>query len=149
MSAETQIGRVIIFGLDGTMLYSGMATTGNEPSAISYDDTVEVHRSKDRKGEVIGAQFYNAVKKIIVNFYPCVAAGGTKAAAQANMVLPPYGAKATLAGFPPVPATVEDTINSAKWIYFGGGKIDLSNEAEVKMVLPLERYNTDISTPNT
>jgi hypothetical protein len=147
MSAESQIGRVIIFGLDGTVAYTGVATTENEPQSMSYDDSVEVHRSKDRKGEVIGAQFFNPVKKISINFFPCTAAGDTKAHAQAKMVLPAIGAVVALAAWP-VPSTGE-ILNNTKWIYFGGGKIDFSNEDSVKMVLPLERANTDISTPNT
>lgn len=143
----TYIGRVFVWGLDGTLAYTGLTTAQNEPQRLSYRDEISRHDSKDKKGETIGIQLYNPNPKITVTFMPCqTAGGGSIALSKQNVVLPAKGSKVTLAGFPPNTGTAEDvSVNSAKWIYFGGGGIEFTNEGEVVMTLPLEKFNTDIA----
>lgn len=150
-SEPTFVGEVYIFGLDGTLAYSGMATTGNEPQRAGYQDEISRHDSKDKKGATVGVQLFNPNPKITITFMPKADAtgGGAIADAKSNMVLPAKGSKVTLSGFPPVVATAEDTINSTKWLYLGGGSIDFTNDQEVVMTLPLEKFATDLAVNNT
>lgn len=150
MAEPTYLGEVFIFGLDGTLAYSGMATSGNEPQRGSYQDEISRHDSKNKKGETIGVQLFNPNPKITITFMPKADSTGAGAIADAksNMVLPAKGSKVTLAGFPPVVGS-DGTINSAQWLYLGGGAIELTNEAEVVMTLPLERFNTDMAVNNS
>lgn len=142
--AESQIGRAVVFGIDGTMQYEGVAATGNEVNKISYEDQVNRHEHKDRKGAVVGLTFFNRRKKLTIDFYPCAPAGdGAIALAAENMALPAPGARVTIEGM------AGPDLNSENWIYEGGGTREFTNEAEVKMKLTLMQYETDISTPST
>ena len=142
--ADSQIGRAVVFGIDGTIQYEGVASTGNEVQKISFEDQVNRHEHKDRKGEVIGLTFFNRRKKLSIDFYPCAPAGdGAIAEAAENIHLPDPGAKVEIADMS------GDDLNSEVWIYEGGGTIEYTNEAEVKMKLPCMQYATDISTPST
>jgi hypothetical protein len=143
----SEIGRAVVFGIDGTMLYNGVAampTTGNELQKAAYEDQCNVHESKSKKGETIGLVFWNQRKKLTIDFYPCAAAGtGAITTAIASIIMPALGAKVTLASMSGA------DLNSAAWIYQGGGTVEQTNEGEVKMKPPLMQYSTDISTPTT
>lgn len=152
MAEPTHIGKVFVWGLDGTLAYSGLLTTENEPSDLTYKDEISRHESKDRKGETCGIQLYDPHPQITIKFMPCSASTGSGqiANARTKVVLPTKGSKVTVAAFPPNTGTAEDvTINSAKWIYLGGGEISLNNEKEVEITLPLEKWSTDFAVNNT
>lgn len=152
MAEPLFIGAVYVWGLDGNLAYTGMAVNQNEPQKLSYQDDISRHNSKDRKGQTIGVQLYDPNPKASVTFMPRSAATGAGqiALAKNTVVLPARGSKVTLSGFPPNPLTAEDvSINSAKWIYLGGGSIDSTNEGEVTMTLPLERFGSDLATDNS
>ena len=146
MAAPTHyIGTVTVWGLDGTMAYTGIATTANLLESASYEDTTEEHEAKDRWGEVVGVKLFNPRENLTINFFPSSVAGSASiAAAAANVLLPPKGAKVTIADMP------GSHLDAATWLYLGGGNIELSNSGDVKMVLPLRKYRTDIAaTANT
>lgn len=146
MAEPTFIGRVYIHGLDGTLAYTGMATANNELKTLNYRDETRRADTKDKKGETVGVRLWDPNPKISVTFFPCEAMGaGSIATAKTRAALPSKGAKVTLAGFPPNTATAEDVVNSAKWIYFGGGELEFTDEGECRMTLPLEKFNTDIA----
>lgn len=151
MAEPTFLGRAYIWGLDGTLLYSGMAAANNEPQSLEYRDEYSRHDTKDKKGDTVCVILYNANPKLTIDFMPFEAAGagtGEVATAKTRMVLPPIGAKVTVDAFPPVVGSKDaagDTINSAKWLYLGGGSIRFSPEAEVVMSLPLEKFATDLA----
>jgi hypothetical protein len=151
MSEPTFIGRVYVWGLDGTLAYTGMSTAQNELQKLSYRDEIARHDSKDKKGETVGVQLWNPNPKTTVTFMPCEAmAAGSIANAKTRVLLPAKGSKVTLAAFPPTVGGAEILPNSASWIYFGGGEIEFTNEGEVVMTLPLEKFNTDLAaTTNT
>ena len=150
MAAPTFIGYVTVWGIDGTMAYTGMATTDNILEGMSYEDGTKEHETKDKQGETIGLRLWDPKKTLTVNFYPGKVAGtGAIAAAKLNADLPAKGAKVTIAAMQAAASPVFDP-NSASWLYVGGGRIEFANEGECKMVLPLRRYNTDIAaTANT
>jgi len=152
MSEPLYIGRVNVFGLDGTLLHGGIAATGeNEPQSLNLKDDISRHVSKDKKGKTIGLQLYDDNPKISIKYFPCAAATGAGKIAEAKtkVTLPAKGSKATLAGFPPDPAAAEGIINSVKWLYLGGGEIEFTNEAEVMITLPLEKFIDDLAINNT
>lgn len=142
-----QIGRAVVFGIDGGFQYSGVAVAidvnSNELTRVSFEDQANKHESKDRRGETIGLVFWNSRAKITLNFYPCATAGvGALDLARVNVVLPDVGSLVEIEDMP-------GQLINGNWIYEGGGTIEMTNEAEVKMVLPLMKYSTDISTPST
>lgn len=134
----------MVFGIDGTIQYTGVAASGAEITKISFEDQVKTYEHKNRKGEVVGMTFYNRTKKASIDFYPTAPAGdGAIALAAENMHLPDPGSKIELADH------AGADLNSDVWIYVGGGTIEFTNEAEAKMKLPCMQYSTDISTPST
>jgi hypothetical protein len=147
MAEPTYIGRVTVWGLDGKLAYTGLLVGENEPTRLTYTDEIARHDSKDRKGETIGVQLYNPTPKLDISFIPCAPMGvGAIAASKQKVVLPAKGSKVTVSEFPPNVGTAEDvTINSAKWLYLGGGSIDFTNEGEAVINLPLHKFNTDIA----
>src|SRR6266498_3183610 len=97
--ADSQIGRAVVHGIDGTIQYEGVASTGNEVQKLSYEDQVNKHEHKDRKGAVIGLTFFNRRKKLTIDFYPCAPAGdGAIALAAENMALPAPGVTVKIEG---------------------------------------------------
>lgn len=135
------LGKAIVWGISGTMLYTGMAaTSNNEPQSLDYTENYEEHESKTKQGETIGLYLFNKKQDLTIDFYPCADAGvGAIATAEAAVVLPAIGAVVTI-------ATMKGAVvNNTKWIYKGGGKISEGFDHEVKMTLPLKLYSTDIS----
>ena len=148
----TYIGQAYVFGLDGTLAYTGLATTANELRSLEYRDEVKRTDVQDKKGQTVGVMLYDPNPKITITFYPCQPAGAASIlGAQTNSVLPALGAKVTLAAFPPVVGTAESTvIKSLKWIYLGGGSYRFSNDGVLEMTLPLEKFASDLAaTANT
>lgn len=145
MAAPTFIGYVTVWGIDGTMAYTGMATADNILEQLSYEDTTKEHETKDKQGETIGLKLWDPKKMLTINFFPAKAAGGGSIAAAKLVVdLPARGSKVTVAAMVGAGSPVFD-LNGTTWLYVGGGRIELNQENEVKMVLPLRRYNTDIA----
>lgn len=147
MAEPTHVGTVFVFGLDGTLAFAApaMLATENEPQRMSFADQISRHNSKSKKGETIGVQLYDPNPKITIVTMPRATNPGAGAIADAklNVILPTKGSQVTLAGFPPL-GGAEDSINSVKWIYLGDGSIEFTNDAEVVMTLPLEKFNTDL-----
>lgn len=138
------LGRAVVFGIDGTVAYTGMATTGNEPENLEYTENYKTHETRAKDGETIGLVFYDKQEELTIDFFPCAAAGvGAIATAKANIVLPAIGAKVTIA------AMSGSVANDTTWLYVGGGKIRWENENIVKMTLPLKQFSTDIGTATT
>ena len=138
------IGKAIVWGISGTMAYTGMATTSNEPQSVEYTEEYQKHLSKTKLGETIGAYYFDKQESLTIDFYPCADAGSNAiATAEAAVVLPAVGSKVTIASMK------GSVLNDTTWIYEGGGKISEGNDHEVKMTLPLRQYSTDISTATT
>jgi len=145
MAEPTHIGRAYVFGLDGAMSYVGVATAANELRSMEYRDEVGRIDVQDKKGETVGVLLFNPNPKITITFYPCAVAGpGAISTARTNSVMPARGSKVALTGFPPVVGTAEGAINSAKWLYFGGGSYRYSFDGILELTLPLEKFLTDL-----
>jgi len=145
MSAPTQIGTVTVWGLDGTLLFSGLIAADNILESISLEDDAEELERKDKLGETVGLRVWDPKKRIEVSFYPSKPAGtGAIAGAKTNVVLPTKCAKVEIAGMP------GSLFNDTTWLYVKGGRVEGANEQEMKITLPLRKYATDIAaTANT
>jgi hypothetical protein len=142
----TILGRCIVWGIDGTMLHSGIAATSdNEPEALDYEETYKEHETILKDGEPGGLVLWFKRENLTIDFYPCEPAGaGSIAAAKANIALPPAGSKVTIAGM------AGAVLNDTTWLYVGAGRIREEASNIVKMTLPLRQYGTDIAaTPNS
>lgn len=139
------IGKAIVWGISGTMVYTGMAaTSNNEPTGVDYTEKYQQHFAKSKQGETVGAYLWDKQEEMTIDFYPCADAGAGKIAdAIAAIALPAIGDKVTIA------AMKGGVLNDTTWIYLGDGKISEGNDHEVKMTLPLKQFSTDISTATT
>ncbi len=152
MSEPTFIGTVTVHGIDGTLAYTGLATAKNLLRKVSYKDTIQKKQTKDSKAKTVGVKGWDPSPEISISFAPCEPAGsGSIAAAKTRVVIPAFGSKVTLAGFPPDAATAEGvSFNSAKWLYLGGGSIEVGDEDDIMINLDLTKFTDDIAaTPNT
>jgi hypothetical protein len=137
----TILGRCIVWGIDGTMLHSGIvATSDNEPEALDYEETYKEHETILKDGEPGGLVLWFKRENLVVDYYPCEPAGaGSIANAKTNIELPAIGSKVTIA------AMAGARINDTTWLYAGGGRIREESSNIVKMTLPLRQYGTDIA----
>lgn len=142
MAAPTQIGVVTVWGVDGTLAYTGLASTDNVLESVDLNDEAEVTRRRDNLGETKGVLIWDPRKTITVTFYPSDPSDISDS--KDNIVLPAKGSTVTLASFP-----TNSGLNETTWIYEQGGSIGFTNEGEAKITLPLVKYNTDISTAPT
>lgn len=162
MAAPTFIGICTVWGIDGTIQYTGPATATDsvDPFQIEsyrFNDGTDLHEGRDKQGEVNRVQLYNPKREMDIKFFPAASAGtGSIAKAKMNMALPTKGAKVTIAsmagngtaGVEGAGGTAVQNIST--WLYLGGGSIEESNTGEAYMNLHLVRYNTDIAaTANT
>jgi hypothetical protein len=138
MANEVQTGKAVVFGVTGTVSYTGIGTI--ELQTGSFDDRFDLHETRDKQGEVIGLQAWNPLREVTLNFTPVSSATGAGAIndAKLGLALPSPLASVSLTNFAHADLT-------GTWIYIGGGRIDLSNQTEGTMTLPCRKYNTDIS----
>lgn len=140
MSTPVLTGKAAVFGLDGTMAYTGLATTENEPQSIDYTDQFTTATLKDKKGWTKGMAATDRQGQLTITFYPFdPASPSVLATARSKVVLPAMLATVTLASFSV--DEIDGTYN-----YIGGGKIRLSNEGYIAMDLPLSRFGSDPTT---
>jgi hypothetical protein len=148
MAEPIFLGQATVHGIDGTLAYTGVATTDNIIDSVNFVDGVKEQEVLDGKGEVVGLKLWQKKRTITIKFYPSEpAAAGAVATAKTNAVLPAIGSKVAIAAMPPVVGTADSAvINSAKWIYAGGGSYDFTREGDLVMTLPLRLYTNDLAT---
>jgi hypothetical protein len=140
MANEAQVGKAVVFGLDGSITYTGIGTL--ELQSGSLEHRFELYENKNKEGEVQGAVAFNPTLEFTLDFLP-VSAGtgaGALASAKTGLKLPTPLAKVTLSGFAHADLNTD-------YVYVGGGKIAFDQANPAKMSLPIRRYRTDISTP--
>lgn len=96
-STITTVGQVTVRGLDGTVAFSGMATTNNKLIARSFQKLTDENEAKDGKGAVFSKAYMNRRRKLTIDIIPFDAATNTLAAAKAKVLLLDNGAKVTIA----------------------------------------------------
>lgn len=97
MATITQVGQVTVRGIDGTVAFTGMATTNNKLIARSFQKLTDENEAKDGDGAVFSKAYLNRRRKMTIDIIPFDAASNTLAAAKAKVLLLDNGTKVTIA----------------------------------------------------
>lgn len=97
MATITTVGQVTVRGIDGTVAFTGMATTNNKLIARSFQKLTDENEAKDGDGAVFSKAYLNRRRKMTIDIIPFDAATNTLAAAKAKVLLLDNGAKVTIA----------------------------------------------------
>lgn len=97
MATITTVGQVTVRGLDGTVAFTGMATTNNKLIARGFQKLTDENEAKDGDGAVFSKAYLNRRLKMTIDIIPFDAATNTLAAAKAKVLLLDNGAKVTIA----------------------------------------------------
>ena len=133
-------GKFSIFGIDGTLAYTGVGATFNSVVGIGLKDKFDIAELKDKGNNVISESPTNRRAEVsfdIIIFDP--ATPGTIATAKSKVVLP----------YPLAVVTIADmgiTYLDGTWNYVGDGEINFTVEGYVKMTLPCRRRGNDLAT---
>ncbi len=128
-------GTIVIKQPDGTTL-SGYVSPNLKTLRSGHES--EVDRIKNQGGEIasliLKGEFFSCEFSVIPE-------GTTIANAKASATLPALGSSATISGLPVIAqGSASDILNSALWIYQGGGSLNGDSENHWTMTLPLFRY---------
>lgn len=141
----TFIGKGYIHSLSGgTITCTGYLSPQGNAQGISLDHSADVDEIKSQAGVTSGLILNNDILSCTIELVP---EGSTLANAVDSADLPPAGTGVTLASFPVIKmGGFADSINSAAWVYVGGGRINGAADGKWTMTLPLRRYTGITST---
>lgn len=127
-------GRAAIYGIDGKIAYSGIATTESEIQGANFTEDFDVSEIMDRNAEVIGATSRNPRQSLTIDMHIVQAAGGTQsiATAKGNWTKPTPMAIVVLSEF-----GIADI--DGEWNYAGGVTAAFTPEGYMRMTVPLRR----------
>lgn len=124
-------------GVQGTVAFTGMATTVNKLKGWSLTESATGGETKDGDGNFLNVSTSGRMHKCSVSVIPFDSASpGTLAGVKANVVLPVPMAKVTIAGS-------GIALFDGDWHYAkdGGASVRASNDGNsLEIELPLERY---------
>lgn len=144
--SEVKAGRACVFGIDGTITYSGkwvttatpnsptsMATSQMDMQSAGFNDQFEVTTLPNSSGEIIGKNARNRTQTLSIDLFILAASGvNTDADAQAAIKLPDPLAIVTLAGF-------NNTTFDGDWNYEGPGAVNMTADGYARVSLTLSR----------
>ena len=142
----TQTGRAAVYGLNGAVAYSGVASPSAQLlQSAELSDEFDKAELKDSTGEIIGLARTNHRRTFTIDFIPVAVPGvgnatNTLASARGALKVPAPLAQVITSGF-------DHEDYNGNWVYNGGGKIRFSGEGYCKMTLPLIQFDSDITTP--
>lgn len=127
-------GRAAIYGIDGTIAYTGVASTEAEIQGMNLTDDFDSTDLMNRDAEVIGTASRNPRQSITVDVVIVQAPGGGQsiATAKGNFALPAQMAIVALADF-------GITALNGDWNYAGGGTAAFTTDGYMRLSLPLRR----------
>lgn len=123
MAYTATIGKVSIFGADGSVVATGLGTI--EVNGVELNDSFDIAKLKGGKNNVIGETASNRAFEFTVHFTPV-------ADASPSMGLPKPLAEVVLSGF--------GAPFDGKTVYDRPGSISRSQDGYVKMSLGVTRY---------
>lgn len=124
----TITGTAAIYGLDGTLAWSGVASTDNSAQSAVLKDSCDKSELKSGAGNVIGKRYYNRRHSIDVEVVPV---------SKAKATLPAMGAIVTLASF----GIGGGSLFDGSWNYDGEGTIEPGQgETPLKIKMTLVRF---------
>lgn len=132
-------GRAVIRGVDGTIVFTGLAAVDHDEfiESVSLSHSANVDELQV-DGETVNKAYTGQQISLNISYYPAAPASPVSpataiSAAIAAVVLPPAGSIVTLTNFRSF-----GTVINATYIYDQGGSIELSGGA-VKVTLPISR----------
>jgi len=135
-------GTAVITGVNGTIVWSGIATYTSLTQSIAATHEAEKTLVKDADGNDTTVICVNEGFKATIHLIPADTTNANSVANAINQALVPHlAANVTLAGFS-LP-----WLNSSTWVYLGGATYDMDNNATaVRVNLPIEyRTANDLS----
>lgn len=128
------IGRYVVRGVAGTIAYTGLLSTNNKVSSLTYKESFGVTEHRDGMGSVYAVTAGEPVKEIQVTFTPIAKTAGSPSItdAQANVVVPTPLGVVTVAGFP-------GGITSGDYAYVDGD-IRLSSDGTPEIQMSIRKY---------
>ncbi len=130
MATITTVGQVTVRGIDGTVAFTGMATTNNKLIARGFQKLTDENEAKDGDGAVFSKAYLNRRRKMTIDIIPFDAATNTLAAAKAKVLLLDNGAKITL-------ASSSITILDGDWHLTGSPSIREGNDGS-SLIISME-----------
>ncbi len=144
--AEVKAGRACVYGIDGTIAYTGRAlVTGGATAALASPQTdmqsvslthdFDTTELPDQSGETIGKAARNSRTTIAIDLFILAPTGtNTDAEAKAAIKLPDPLAIVALASF-------GNTSFDGDWNYAGPGSVNLAADGYARVSLTLTRNN--------
>ena len=133
---STLKGKAAVFGLNGDLAYTGVATPSNQllSGAEVTHNYAKAELVDPATNEVVGEALSREVLEVSIDFTPVAdPAGNTLTNARAALKLPAMNAVVALTAF-------DDSDYNHTFNYVGGGRISFSPDGYCKMTLPLRRY---------
>jgi len=141
MATQYLAGRAVVFTVEGSIAYTGVAVSQNSIQSASLSDEFDLIEVRNQRGQTMTQMAINMRQRMTIEMIPTAAIGtNTQAAAAQSVELPDPLTRVTLDGF-------ELPEFNGFWNYLGGGSIGLSNQGTVTMTLPLGRPDGTALTP--
>jgi hypothetical protein len=127
------IGRYVVRGIAGTVNYTGLITTSNKVTSLTYKKSFGVTEHRDGMGSVFAVTAGEPVEEIQVTITPIAPlATATIDGAKASVVVPDPLSTVAVAGFP-------GGIASANYVYVDGD-IRLSTDGTPEIQCTIRKY---------
>lgn len=140
---KTLVGKAAIYGIDGQVQYTGVATTRTQLAAVSLTAEANVAFMQGTNSDTIGAAASNQRETLSIDFTPTAAPGDqTYAGGQSAMKKPDNLAIVSLSGF-------GHADFDGDWNFGGSWSAGLTPEGYVRCTMNLLRFNNAALTPVT
>lgn len=127
------IGRYVVRGIAGTVSYTGLISTSNKVTSLSYKKSFGVTEHRDGMGSVFAVTAGEPVEEIQVTLTPIAPlATATLPGAKASVVVPDPLSAIAVAGFP-------GGIADGNYVYVDGD-IRLSTDGTPEIQCTLRKY---------
>lgn len=126
-------GEAKVYGADGTLAFTGAATTTNEAQSLQLSDEFDIAEARNRTGDVKTRSAHNRRHTISVTILWKDGSGTpTQSTAKSNVKFPTMLATVTLASF-------GNSLVDGDWNYEGGSH-EYTNDGFCTSTLKLSRY---------
>jgi hypothetical protein len=143
-SAISTIGSVTVRGIDGTVAFTGMATSANKWVGRSLRKQTTENEALDGNGAVFSKAYMNRRRRATIRIIPFVASGTSTplAAAQALMLLIDNGATVTI-------ASSGIALWNGTWHVTGEPSLEESNDGSSAVIVMEIEYFIENGTSGT
>jgi hypothetical protein len=140
---KTLVGKAAIYGIDGKLAYSGVASTKTQLGGVSLSAEANVGFLQGTNADTIGAAASNQRETLSIDFVPTAAPGDqTYAGGVAALQKPANLAIVTLSEFGHLDF-------DGDWNFGGSWTVGFTPEGYVRATMNLLRFNNAALTPIT